>query len=95
MASAEPLATDSRRPAAPPRPPLVDCAAGAAAISVIFVARLGSPAIGLCLIAAAIVVFLAVKGLRYLDPNLLVHEPERVRRPVRIRRVPRPDRSAR
>ena len=31
--------------------------------------------IALCLIAAAIVVFLAVQGLRYLDPKLLVTSP--------------------
>ena len=30
---------------------------------------------GLCLIAAAIVVFLAVKGLQYIDPKLLVTSP--------------------
>jgi phosphate transport system permease protein len=34
-----------------------------------------SAGIGLCLIAAAIVVFLAVKGLQYLDPKLLVTSP--------------------
>jgi len=31
--------------------------------------------IGLCLIAGAIVLFLAVQGLRYLDPSLLVTSP--------------------
>jgi phosphate transport system permease protein len=31
--------------------------------------------LGLCLIAGAIVVFLAVQGLRYLDPGLLVRSP--------------------
>jgi phosphate transport system permease protein len=31
--------------------------------------------LGLCLVAAAIVVFLAVKGLAYLDPKLLVTSP--------------------
>jgi phosphate transport system permease protein len=31
--------------------------------------------LGLCVIAAAIVVFLAVQGLRYLDPSLLVTSP--------------------
>jgi phosphate transport system permease protein len=34
-----------------------------------------SAGIALCLIAAAIVVFLAVQGLRYLDPKLLVTSP--------------------
>ena len=34
-----------------------------------------SAGVGLCLIAAAIVVFLAVKGLQYLDPKLLVTSP--------------------
>ncbi len=31
--------------------------------------------VGLCLLAASIVVFLAVEGLRYLDPRLLVTSP--------------------
>ena len=50
----------------------------------------GSPGISLCLIAAAIVLYMGYRGIQYLRPGLIFSRPAGERRPGRLGRLPGP-----